>query len=148
VAVSSGVATFTTLSIDKAANGYTLTATDGSLTSATSNTFNISVGAAAKLAFTQQPGGGTGGTAWATQPKVTVQDAGGNTVATSSASITLAIGTNPGGGALTVTTNPLAASSGVASFAGCKISKAGTGYTLTAAATGLTTATSATFNIT
>ena len=40
------------------------------------------MGAAAKLAFTTQPGNGTGGTAWTTQPAVTVQDAGGNTVTT------------------------------------------------------------------
>ena len=65
---------FSTLSIDKAANGYTLTATDGSLTSATSNTFNVSVGAAAKLAFTQQPVNGTGGTALATQPNFILLD--------------------------------------------------------------------------
>jgi hypothetical protein len=76
-----------------------------------------------------------------------VQDAGGNTVTSSSASITLAIGTNPGGGVLSCTTNPKAAVSGVATFAGCKITLAGTGYTLTATATGLTSATSNTFNI-
>ena len=68
-------------------------------------------------------------------------------VTTATNSITLAIGTNPGG-TLACTTNPLAATGGVASFAGCKITgKAGT-YTLTAAATGLTGATSATFTIT
>ena len=41
VAAVNGVATFNNLSIDKAGVGYTLTATDGSLTSATSGTFNI-----------------------------------------------------------------------------------------------------------
>ena len=148
VAASAGVATFTNLSIDKAGNGYIITATDGALTSTASSGFNITVGAAAKLAFTTQPGGGTGGTAWTTQPVVTVQDAGGNTVTSSSASITLAIGTNPGNGNLSCTTNPKAAVSGVAAFAGCAISKAGVGYTLTAAGTGFTTITSATFTIT
>ena len=64
------------------------------------------------------------------------------------ASITLAIGTNPGGGVLSCTANPKAAVSGVATFAGCKITLAGNGYTLTATAAGLTTATSNTFNIT
>src|SRR2546426_10857644 len=38
--------------------------------------------------------------------------------------------------------------SGVASFAGLSIDKSGAGYTLTGAATGLTTGTSATFNVT
>jgi hypothetical protein len=106
------------------------------------------VGAAAQLAFTTQPGGGTAGTAWSTQPVVTVQDAGGNTVTSSSASITLAIGTNPGSGVLTCTGGlSKSASSGVATFAGCAISLGGTGYTLTASATSLTGATSSTFNV-
>jgi 23S rRNA pseudouridine955/2504/2580 synthase len=46
----SGVATFSTLSIDKAGTGYTLSATSGTLTGATSNAFNVTPGAAAKLA--------------------------------------------------------------------------------------------------
>jgi hypothetical protein len=147
VAAVNGVATFSGLSIDKAGTAYTLAATDGGLTGATSNSFNITVGAAAKLVFSTQPGGGTAASAWAQQPAVTVQDAGGNPVTGSSASITLAIGTNPGGGTLTCTANPRAASSGVATYAGCKINKAGTGYTLTATATGLTSATSSPFDI-
>src|SRR5258706_156519 len=114
----------------------------------TSNSFNITVGAAVKLAFTTQPGNGTGGSNLSTQPVVTVQDAGGNTVTGATNSITLAIGTNPSSGTLSVTTNPLTATGGVASFAGVKIDKAGNGYTLTATAAGLTTATSASFNIT
>src|SRR5205823_8421529 len=82
----------------------------------------------------QQPGGGTGGVAWATQPKVTIQDALGNTDTTSSASGSLAItsGTRIPFGVLTCTTNPKAAASGVVSFTGCKINLPGTGYTLTA----------------
>jgi hypothetical protein len=147
-AASSGVATFAGCTIDKAGNGYTLTAVDGALTSATSNTFNITVGPATQLAFTQQPSNSTGGIAFGTQPKVTVRDAGGNTVTTSSASVTLTIGTNPAGGALTCTTNPVAASSGIATFAGCTIDKAGNGYTLAALSGGLAGATSNTFNIT
>jgi trimeric autotransporter adhesin len=147
VAASAGIASFAGCRIDKIGTGYTLTATDGSLTSATSNTFNVTVGPAAKLAFTQQPSGGFSGTAFTTQPTVTVQDAGGNTVTTDTSSVTLAIGTNPGSGALTCTANPVAASAGVAGFAGCKIDKAGTGYTLTATDGSLTSATSASFNV-
>lgn len=114
---------------------------------ATSPVVTVNPGAASALGFTTAPGGGTGGTAWATQPIVAVRDAYGNTVS-SSASITLTIGTNPGGGTLTCTTNPRAASAGVATFTGCSINRAGTGYTLTATATGLTAATSAPFDIT
>jgi hypothetical protein len=150
VAASSGVATFSGLSIDKAGTGYTLTATSGTLTLATSNTFNVTFGAAAKVAFTTQPGGGTGGTAWTTQPAVTVQDAAGNTVTNSSANVTLAItgGTGTAGAALSCTTNPLSASSGVATFTGCSIDKSGNSYTLTATSTGLTQAVSSALNIT
>lgn len=147
-----GVATFSTLSLNKVGTAYTLKATDSTtvLTTATSSTFNITPGAATQLVFTTQPGGGTGGVAWPQQPVVTVEDASGNTVTTgtnSTASITLAIGTNPGSGTLSCTANPKAAVAGVDTFAGCKITSAGTGYTLTATATGLTTATSAAFNI-
>ncbi len=145
---TSGTVTFSGLSIDKAGTGYTLTASSTGLTSGTSGTFNITFAAAAKVGFTTQPGGGTGGTAWATQPVVTVQDAFGNTVTSSTAAITLAIGTNPGAGTLTCTANPKAAASGIAAFAGCRIDFAGTGYTLTAATPGLTGATSSTFNVT
>jgi hypothetical protein len=148
-----GVATFSTLSLNKVGTAYTLTATDSTtaLTTATSSTFNITPGAGTQLVFTTQPGGGTGGVAWSQQPVVTVEDASGNTVTTgtnSTASITLAIGTNPGSGTLSCTANPKAAVAGVDTFAGCKITSAGTGYTLTATATGLTTATSAGFNVT
>jgi hypothetical protein len=41
VAAVNGVATFSNLSINKAGTGYTLTATDGSLASGTSGSFNV-----------------------------------------------------------------------------------------------------------
>jgi hypothetical protein len=147
LAASAGVASFSGCAIDKTGTGYTLTATDGSLTSATSSAFNVTVGPAAKLAFTQQPPGARTGVAFTTQPQVAVRDAGGNTVTTNTSSVTLAIGTNPGSGTLTCATNPLAASAGVASFSGCAIDKAGTGYTLTATDGSLTSATSGSFDV-
>ena len=90
--------TFSGCKINTAGTGYKLHATDGSLTAADSSTFTITVGSAAQLVFTQQPASSTGGTAFPTQPKVTVEDAGGNTVSGDSSTVTLAIGTNPGGG--------------------------------------------------
>ena len=142
------MATFAGCKINKAATGYTLTATSSGLSTATSATFNVTVGPATQLVFTTQPSGATAANGvFPIQPVVKVQDAGGNTVTTSSASVTLAIGTNPGGGALTCTTNPVTASSGVATFAGCNLSKTGIGYTVTAASTGFTTVTSNPFNI-
>jgi hypothetical protein len=141
-----GVATFNNLSIDHAGTGYTLAATSSPLTGATSTAFNITVGAANKLAFGTQPSTTAGGAAITPTVTVTVQDAGGNTVTTATTSITLAI-TTPGGAILTCTANPKNAVAGVDTFAGCSIDHAGT-YTLTATATGLTGATSNSFNIT
>ena len=61
---------------------------------------------------------------------MTVQDAGGNTVTTATNSITLAITTQPGSGAaLACTANPLDASGGMATFAGCKITGQTGSYT-------------------
>src|SRR5450631_12542 len=133
---SSGVATFTGCKIDRTGT-YTLTAAAGGLTSALSTSLTITTGTASKLAFTTSPSNTTHNVVFATQPVVTVQDAGGNTV-TSSTSITLSI--TSGGATLTCTQNPTNASSGVATFAGCRISTAGT-FTLTASASeGLTAA--------
>ena len=146
VAAVNGVATFSNLSIDHVATGYTLTAASSGLTGATSNSFTITAGAASRLSFTTQPGGGTSNTAWTTQPTVTVQDAYGNTVTTATTQITLAI-TTPAGANLTCTANPQNAAAGIDVFAGCRIDKAGT-YTLTATATGLASATSNSFTIT
>jgi hypothetical protein len=151
ISAVSGIATFTNCQITgtAAAGTYTLKATRSGLTTATSGSVVINVGTATQLAFTTQPGGGANGATWSTQPGVTVEDSGGNTVTTSNASITLAINSQPGSGAtLTCTTNPLSASSGVASFAGCKITgTAGSSYTLKATASSLTSATSSSFSI-
>ncbi len=144
--VSGGVATFSNLSINKSANSYTLSATSTGLTSATSSTFNVAAATASQVGFTVQPGGGTGGVAWATQPKVAIQDVYGNTVTTSTAGVTLTIASGTSGAVLTCTSNPSAAVAGVATFAGCKIDLAGT-YTLTATATGLTSTVSSSLSV-
>src|SRR5580704_8252040 len=143
-----GVVTLTGCSIDKAGTGYALRATDGTLTATTSTPFNITVGAAAQLAFGTQPGGGPNGATWGTQPTVSVQDSGGNVVTTATNPVTLGIASQPGSGAtLACNANPQTPAGGVATFAGCQITgKAGT-YTLSASATGLSGATSSSFNL-
>jgi hypothetical protein len=142
-AASAGVATFAGCKIDKAGT-YTLTATDGSLTSAVSGSFTISAGAAAKLAFTQSPGNTVAGVVFASQPRVTVQDQYGNTVTTDTSNVTITV--TGGTATMTCTANPKAAVSGVATFGGCAIAKAGT-YTLTATDGTLTSAVSSSFTI-
>src|SRR5216117_3244304 len=149
VAAVNGVATFSTLSLNTAGSGYTLTASATGLTGATSTAFNISlsVGPAAKLVFTLQPSNAAAGGAITPGVQVAVQDAQGNTVTTATTNITVAIGTNPASGILSGTAT-VAAVNGVATFSTLSLNAAGTGYTLTASATGLTGATSSAFNIT
>jgi len=142
----SGVATFSGLSIDRSGTGYTLTAASAALTTATSATFNITAAAPTKVGFTVQPANSTAGVAISPAVQVAVQDSFDNTVTSASATITVAIGTNPGSGTLSGTTT-VATSGGVATFSNLSIDKSGTGYTLAATATGLTAATSGNFNV-
>ncbi len=148
VAAVSGVATFTNLHIDKAGTGYTLAASGGGLTGATSPAFNVTAGSPANLAFSVQPTAATAGAAISPAVRVAVQDSLGNTVTSSSASIAVAIssGTGTAGAHLRGTTT-VSATSGVATFSGLSIDSAATGYTLAAAAAGLSGATSMAFNI-
>ena len=154
--VVNGVATFSGCKIDKVspvspANPYVIVASASGLLSDESTTVAVNPGAAAKLGFTAQPNAATSSQPFAIQPVVAVQDLGGNTVtsgAFSTATVTLAIGTNPAGGTLTCTDGlTRAAVAGVATFTGCQINNGGVGYTLTASATGLTAATSTAFTV-
>ena len=90
------------------------------LTGATSTAFRITVGAATQLVFTTQPGGGADGATWTTQPAVERRGLRRQRGHHSAASITLASGPTAGG-TLACTTNPLAATDGVATFAGCHL---------------------------
>ena len=103
---------------------------------------------AAALKFRTQPGDGTTTTLLNPQPVVEVQDAFGNCVTSdNSTQVGLQITSNPGGGSLKGTTTRTA-QGGLATFADLSIDRAGDGYTLTAASTGLTGALSDTFTIT
>jgi uncharacterized repeat protein (TIGR01451 family) len=73
-------------------------------------------------------------------------DAGGATVPAFNGAVTLAIGANPGAGTLSGTAT-VSAVAGVATFPNLSINAAGTGYTLTASATGLAGVASAPFAI-
>lgn len=139
-------ATFSGCAINAKGSGYTLTATAAGLAPDTSNAFNITVGTATQVVFATQPAGAVVNGAFQTQPVVSIEDAGGNVAATSTSSITLAIGTNGGGGTLSCATNPLTTSAGVATFSNCYLTKAGS-YTLKASATGLTAVTSSSFTV-
>src|SRR5438034_840669 len=146
-AAANGVATFTGLSLDKTGTGYTLTTAAGGLTGATSNAFNVTAGAATQLVFSVQPTSATAGSVITPAVQLTAQDAQGNTVTGFTGNVTVALGANPGSGTLSGT-KTVPAVAGVATFGDLSLDKAGTGYTLTAAATGLTTASSTAFNVT
>jgi trimeric autotransporter adhesin len=141
-----GVTTFSGCKIDRAGSSYRLRASAGTL-NGDSAAFNVSVGSTAALAFTTQPGGASGGSAFTTQPVVTAVDAGGNTVSgfTSTVSIALVSGTGTAGADLDCDSER--ARSGVATFSGCEIDLAGAGYQLRASASGGFRGDSAAFDV-
>jgi len=146
IAAVAGVASFSSLSIDRAGAGYTLSATAPGLAGTTSAAFSIVPGAASQLAFTAQPGSTTARATIRPPVQVTARDALGNTATGFAGNMTVAIGTNPAGGTLSGTTT-VAAVAGVGTFSTLSIDNAGSGYRLSATATGFAGATSAPFDI-
>src|SRR5205807_6722706 len=142
VAAVAGIATFSDLSINNPGTGYRLRATSSGLTGISSGQFNIT--AVTQLVFTVEPGNIAAGGTITPAVQVTAEDAAGRVATGFTGNVTVAIGTNPSGGTLGGT-KTVAAVAGVATFGDLSVDQAGTGYTLTAAATGLTTPTSATF---
>ncbi len=141
-----GVATFADLVLDSAASGYTLVASSGAAPAAASAAFDVQPAAPAALEFVAEPGLVTAGAPIAPAPAVRVRDAYGNTVTSSTATIGVALGSNPSAGTLSGVT-AVAATGGSAAFPGLSVDAAGTGYTLAAAATGLASATSGAFDV-
>ena len=140
-----GVATFTNISINKAANGYKLlaTGTGSTLVTATSSAFNVSAGTANKLAFFQPPTHTVAGQNINPGVVVEVQDAVGNRVTSGAYSVSLTLG----GCTSTLSGNaPQTTSAGVTTFSVLSVSTVVSNCTLSAAATGLTSAVSSTFN--
>jgi hypothetical protein len=99
-----------------------------------------------QLAFTIQPSSSMAGLTLGPAIEVAVHDASGSLVTGATDSITLALGPNPSGATLSGT-NSVGAVGGVATFSDLLISQPGTGYTLTASATALGSATSAAFDV-
>jgi hypothetical protein len=134
---TAGVVSFSGCSINTAGT-YSLLATDaGDALTTTSGPLDVGIGVPSQLVFTTEPAGATGGTAFTTQPRVAIEDAGGNTVTTDSSTVVLSA--NIGAG--TVSGCSESETAGVVRFSGCSIDTDGT-YTLTAADGALTTATS------
>jgi streptogramin lyase len=140
VTASSGGATFSGLTLTKAASGYTLQASAVGVDSVTTSAITVTPLSATQLVITQQPPS----TVKLSTPfsmQASIEDAYGNVVTSASGAVSVAFANNPTGatlgGTLTVT-----ASGGVASFTTLTINKIGSGYTLLVSSSGLTSATS------
>lgn len=102
--------------------------------------------AATQLAFAVDPTAVAVGASIAPAVEVAIQDAMGSLVASATDAVTVAIGTNPGGGALSGTTTVIAVA-GIARFADLSIDQGGAGYRLVATSGTLSWATSAAFDV-
>ncbi len=140
VAASSGVATFSGLTLTKAASGYTLYVSGSGPIPTTTSAINVSPAAATQLVITQQPPSSVQvSTPFSMQ--ASIEDAYGNVVTTAAGTVSVTFASNPTGATLGGTTS-VTASGGVARFTNLTINKTGSGYTLRVSSTGLTSATS------
>src|SRR6266550_919030 len=146
-----GVATFAELRLDKAADGYRLTAAAPKLEADTSAAFSVMPAPATVLAFTVQPRDTTQGSPIKPPVEVTAYDALGNKAINFTGPIRMAFATDASVSqrAGLLGRNPVTAVAGVATFTDLAIDQPGFGYRLAAAFGSATpVATSAAFNIT
>jgi alpha-tubulin suppressor-like RCC1 family protein len=101
---------------------------------------------ATSLAFKVQPSGAEGSIAISPPPQVAILDQFQNTDTTAALAVTVALGANPGGATLVGTTT-VTAVAGVATFTDVRIDRPAAGYTLTASASNLAIAASASFDV-
>lgn len=147
VTTSGGTVTFTVQNCTTTGTA-TITAT-ASATSQGSTTITVQAGPPAQLVFTVQPSTANSRAPITPAIEVQIEDALGNAAVTATNSVSLAIGTDPSGGTATLSGGgAVAAVGGVATFPSVSIDTAGTGYTLVASSTGLTSGTSNAFDIT
>jgi alpha-tubulin suppressor-like RCC1 family protein len=146
VSAVDGVATFAGLSVDSAGTGYTLVASATGLAEATSSAFAV-VRGTPQLAFRTQPVSGEAGLPLTTQPVVEIRDSvTGGLLADRVDTITVALAANAGNVAVSGTAR-VAAVAGVATFTNLAVPTAGAGFVLAATGTGLTSASSAAFDV-
>jgi sugar lactone lactonase YvrE len=144
---ASGVATFDNLAIDKAASGYTLTASSSSVTGAASSSFTVMAGPASSLAILTQPATVTVRATIAAL-RVVVHDAFGNAVVSPSQTVNIGIasGTGSPGAALAGPTSQNTIN-GEVTFTALSVDRPADGYRLTAVLPGTSmTVTSNAFN--
>ncbi len=120
---------------------------DAGASSSTSQQVTVEQRVATALAFIQQPTNTEADAPITPAVEIEIVDQFGDRLTTATNDVTVAIGTNPAGGSLSGT-KTMAASGGVATFAGLSIDQIATGYTLVASSSGLTGATSTAFDVT
>jgi cyclophilin family peptidyl-prolyl cis-trans isomerase len=125
-----GVAMFSNLTLNRA-GAFTLMASDGQLTTATSSSFNVAY-ASLQLIFAQQPATATAGSKFSLQ--IDTDNPGGSADTGAKSKIKIMILSGPTGGKITGGTSGTS-KNGVANFKNLAIDKAGT-YTLEAIGTG------------
>jgi hypothetical protein len=144
VNAASGVATFGDLAIDRAGS-YTLSASDGTLASASSGSFTITHAAAEQLAFEA-----TNNDAASAQTipvfYVDVLDPYGNLVNEDASAVTISLNSDTAGGTLAGGTTTANALGGVATFGDLSILRHGN-YSLTATDASLAPANSSAFSV-
>jgi hypothetical protein len=142
-----GTATFTDVGLNGPVGQYTLTFSAAGLSSAT-RTIQLGVGVAHKLGVITSPSAtAVYATPFATQPRVAVQDVGGNIVTSSTLAVTaFRASTTDVNGALTGTTTVNAAN-GIASFSNLALSLPGL-YTIGFSAPGVDNANSSGVTVT
>lgn len=147
---TSGVASFSGLSIDLPGTAYQLEFSSGGLASVQSPVFDVVAVPPGSLSIATQPGNGTAGVLLSSQPVIEVLDSGGSLdTADNSTQITAGIVAGTGGtGATLLGTLTRTANSGVVTFVDLQINLAAAGYQLEFSATGFATVPSAQFSVT
>ena len=144
---SSGVATFSGLTINTAGTGFALTARTSGCAAAASARFSVAPAPPYRAAFLTQPSETGANASIAPAVQVVVQDRYANVCTGMACPISLSLAAGPAGAAL-VGSLTRAAVSGIATFPGLCLRKAGSGYVLQAAVSGLPAVRSAAFTIT
>ena len=145
---------------DSGTGGYTATFTgelagtgtsigasiDGTPVTTVKPTVVVTPGTAAQLVFVVAPAFAATGVVMSPAVQVGARDLAGNATPAYAGDVTIAIGTNAGSGSLAGTLTHTA-SGGAATFGDLAIDLPGIGYTLSATASGLATATSTSFDV-
>lgn len=151
MSTTSGVATFSDLSITQAGSGYRLEAASDGVAGVTSTSFGINPGAPDHLVFLTEPSNTRLNQAIAPAVRVAVHDVYSNVVTSFTDVMFMNIDTDGSllkNATLDAAGTHRAASAGIATFEDLRIDQLGTGYTLGASAAGTRGATSGRFDVT